>query len=195
MFSFDSLKTIFYLKDKSLLIYSDKLSDGFIKWDFPPRLVENLEIQDQTAFTDQLTAWISGAKLGKQKALIVLSEEVLFSKTLSSDDRNTASSVESFLNEIPFDSEKVAKIYFSADSGIVLAATNKELYQTVIGALEKLGWEIAAVVPSLIWGQLGETLDPPRILQKPDLLRLKLKKKQPVKRSLRLKLKREVPLK
>lgn len=166
MFSFDSSKILLYLKDKSLQLYSDKLPEGVVKWDFSPQ-VESLEIKDGVSFQKQLLAWIGPTKLGKEKAkaVIILSEEIVFSKVLPQDTKDLSSQVEVFINEIPIEPDKVAKIYFPTEKGLMLAATNRETYQTVASALEKLGWQIPAVVPSLIWGDLGTTLDSDKIKQ------------------------------
>lgn len=157
MFSFDGMNTVFYLKDKSLQLYSEKLKGKYLSLNFPQEVINNLEIKDTERFKDLLISWLTQSEIGKQKAVIVLSEEVLFTKHIPIGAKDLPSQVEDFINEIPFEPEMVAKTYFQTEDGYALVATNKQLFENIKGILEELEWSVVGVTPSLIYGDFGKT--------------------------------------
>ncbi|MDO8498663.1 MAG: LytR C-terminal domain-containing protein [bacterium] len=159
MFSFGAdPQVIFYLREKSLEIYYLGSKKSYSKLDFPPEMVSNLEVSDKEKFRELLTGWISKELGGKKRGVVVLSDKVLFIKSVTTlDPQKLVSETETFLGEVPFDPGKVAHVKLTQGQKTYLVAANKELWELIVSALESLGWKITGVLPLSAFGiQSGE---------------------------------------
>lgn len=144
MFSKDAAFLILVKKNR-LELFTDKASKELI---YPQNLVQNLEILDIVNFEKSLSQFFKSSLANKNKVLIVLSEELLFSKTFPLiTDVQIDQMVSDFVESVPFSPNKVSYKKISRQSELILISTNKDFYVAVKKALEDTGVEIMAVVP------------------------------------------------
>lgn len=121
-------------EEKHLELPADTVSDGDI---INPAKYEKI-IED----------FITAENVKKQQFILVLSEEILFKKTIPLEDIKLLDErLTDFVSMIPVESEKLAKKSVELDNNIELFAVNKELFEKIIEILSRSGFEVLAVVP------------------------------------------------
>lgn len=141
---FSNSKIVFYLRRNSLELY---FGDQQEMLEFPPSLLNNLEISNLEGYKKLISEFLSKLDLGDQNSLVLLSDEVIFSKIFPIEIKDLDLRVSQFLETVPFESEKlVSKTIKSLKEELILVA-NQEIYSELISLLESLNWTVKAVVP------------------------------------------------
>lgn len=148
---------LLFLTDKSIETDNPKVQGGILKLNFPKGAVDNLEVEDPQKLAEALEGFVKENGLQNQRALMILSDSLLFTKKFPLKDLvKLDSEREKFISEVPFEPEKIAALSWQNDSECVLAAANKIFYETVKSILEKIGWEILGVYPQQFKNMLGQ---------------------------------------
>lgn len=135
----------FYIngEQKNLALSSDAVSDSDI---VNPQKYEKL-VED----------FIVTEKIRKQKFILILSEEIVFQKSIPPEDSKILDErLTDFVSMIPLESEKLVKKSIQVGDNIQLFAVNKYLFEKIIIILEKFNFEVVAVVPLSLFSSDNE---------------------------------------
>lgn len=122
---------------------------------FSEKSVDDLQVKDSKHLKKDVTKAVIAAGLKPKNALIVLGEDLLFTKTTSAktpEKRDKA--IRDFLEEIPFEPNTVVHKNFNSSKGITVVAAHNSVYMGVMKALKEQGWKIRYVVPASILGKI-----------------------------------------
>lgn len=147
MFS-KKFSSLILLKSNSLDIYAENETRSLI---FEDEQVKHLEILDRDKLDEALENFIEGLK--PQEAVLLLSDTVIFQKTLG---LNEEEGIEEFFDKLPFEKENIAKKKIKGDKQLFLFATNQQLYKAVVEAFVGRGWEINIVSPAALFPEIAE---------------------------------------
>lgn len=148
---FDNPKIIIYLKANCFQIYKQDKESGDA-FDFPPEVVKNQEIFDTKKLKTLIDEYLNNLPDKKQKALLVLGEDIIYEKKLSVETEDLEHQIEDFFNKVPFDNFKLIKKVIKEGNEVRLIAVNKELFESIGDVFEDKGWTILGVVPISIFG-------------------------------------------
>jgi len=140
---FSNSKIVLYLRRNSLELYS---GDRFEKLELPTAIVDNIEIKDLVAYKKLFSDFITRLNLKKQSGLVVLADDIIFSKIIS-DGANDQPKIQQFIETVPFKEDKIVSKTVISDSDAMVFVTNQDIYGEVISLLESLNWTVKAVVP------------------------------------------------
>ena len=160
---FFSSKLIIYLRRNTLEVYRQNSQGSLGKLEFALSTTRDEEVINQTKFEESIFTFLTKLALKEKKALIILSDEVLFAKTIPlSNEETEAKQAEDFFNQVPFDPQKVAQKTVKTKNGVSLFATNKNLFLAVLNALGKMQIDVDAVVPATMFGITQSTAALPK---------------------------------
>ena len=143
----------FYRKRNSLVIYDGKNTDSVATIEIPKDVEKNEEILNLSKFQNLVSDQVKSLVTKGQKVIILLADEVIFQKTIpSTDSRPQDQQIQSFLEDVPFDPGKIAQIQLATQDGLLLAATNRDLYEPIVGCIDQVGAETSAVLPAQLFG-------------------------------------------
>ena len=144
---------VLFLKRDSLELYLANSDGPKNKLSFPPEIIKYEEIIDEAKFENLISSFLQKELVSNQKVIILLSQDILFQKTISAKDKNLEEAeIKKFTDEIPFDVSKTATVKVPTTAGLNIIATNKKLYLPIATACEKLNSQVEAVIPSTIFG-------------------------------------------
>lgn len=145
---------VLVLNSHSFRIYNPYSSESYAI-DFPPSALDNQEIINKDEFEKIITEFIESKKLYKKRALIVLSEELIFEKKINTDDFDKDKSIiDKFFQTVPFADYELGKEIVRDRETTNLFAANKIIYGEIIKILMKNKWELLAVIPINIFPSL-----------------------------------------
>ena len=148
-----SKRLIIYLRRNSLEVYHEGAEGYLGRLEFTPDSAKDEEVIDESKFEELIATFLNKLALKENKALIVLSDDVLFQKTLPlSDDQTVQKQTDEFFGEVPFDVQKISTRAVQTKNAVNLFATNRLLYEACANALSKLQKETEAVVPATMLG-------------------------------------------
>lgn len=155
---FNRPKLLFYLKSKSLeLYYLD--SDQIINIKLSPDIIRHLEIVNEDKFIQTVSQIIKHTGLEKEKAIIVLSDNIVFDKLVPGDEsEETEKIISRFYENIPLKEDLIAKKTVPIAGKLVLLATNRQLYKIIKDIAGEFNWEIKAVIPMVLFAKLDENI-------------------------------------
>lgn len=146
-------KLIIYLRRNSLEVYRENTEGYLGRLEFPPETAKDEEIIDKAKFEELIESFLTKLATKEKKALIVLSDDVLFQKTIPlSDEKTEATDIQEFFAEVPFDPQKISRKQIRTKNGVNLFAVNKDLFLAAAGVLSKMQKEVQAAVPATIFG-------------------------------------------
>lgn len=146
-------KLIIYLKRNSLEVYQAGTESYLARLEFPPDIAKDEEIVDQPKFEELIFTFLNKLSLKENSAQLVLSEEVIFAKTIPlSIEETEEKQAQQFFQEVPFDTAKIAKCAVKTKNGINLFAVNKNLFIFVCNVLSKMQIEVVSVIPATMFG-------------------------------------------
>lgn len=123
-------------------------AENILRFDFSPA-ASNLEIKNHDELAVQIKAFVEANKIPLSNIAIVLSENILFVKTISAtEDRELEA--KRFVENIPF--EHVSHKIYPIENGALIVAVNRDFYRSIQTAFEKLGFSAATVVPVFTTG-------------------------------------------
>lgn len=136
---------IIFLDANKLDFYGSNLS-SVVRLVFPKNVVSDMEVINEQNLGIFIKSFVDTYKIIPSNILIVLSPSVLFEKNFQGvlDKQQETEVLKKFLDNVPFTNTntKVEK----TQNGYKIIATNRNLYQDVKNAFEKLGFHIDSVV-------------------------------------------------
>ena len=176
MFDLNRPDTLFYLERGKLSAYVSDSSSPSV-FEFANNLVANQEILDKEQFSKALNQFLVVKNLTKTEALLVLGEDVIFTKDFKKGEEIGTQALSSFLSEVPFSSEKILYKKIEMGDSVSLVATNKEIFELLQDLLAKEGGKISAVIPAIclvdtskIGQHIQEILGSKQLVEKANML-------------------------
>lgn len=168
---------------------------------FSPKTIVNLEVVDPQFITQQIQDFINEKQIKPQNIMIILSNDMLFSKKIAARTSEARDSmVQEFLGSIPLDPKLIVHKVFTFRGYRLAVATNQDIYMSVKSAFEGLKWRVLYIVPDVIYvrGSLSpqkimDVLDDKELLQLGNFLNLKTQKSVPGEQVKKLSLKFLIP--
>ena len=117
--------------------------------DFPPELVTNLELVNPTKFVEFCRQFFAGNNLQHKRVLMVLDNSLVFRKKIELDASGQPDALtEGFVAAMPFEQGTRACLAIQSKNLLQLLATNADLYNGIVAALEACGIsKLVAIVP------------------------------------------------
>jgi hypothetical protein len=147
---FSKPNAIVYLRRKDLIVGGKRITSG--KLTFTVDLIKNLEVLNPDVFVSTCKEFFSTHNFKSKKVQIVLDQNIVFEKNV--DTKNIEKNdydnlIKAFISQIPFEPGRRACIQDIQDDIFNIYATNVNLYQYIIDALNQSGVrKIVAVTPS-----------------------------------------------
>src|SRR3990167_6408494 len=129
---FDKFRTILYLSTRFLTCLRGGKSNSL---SFPAGLIQNMEVTDQADYKKLIGDFLIQLKVRNQTLVIILSDEIIFQKQVSSSDLSAEE--EKFFDEVPFDPENLDRFEYKGKSAY-LFASNRQLYQPIVESAKLL---------------------------------------------------------
>ncbi len=153
-----SMKTILFLKSQSLEVYT---AGKKVVLNFPENIVKNQEVLDARLLSQIIADGIKQIPKKSGDAILILSNEVLYQKTVPNTDFNAEKfEINKFLDEIPFENPNIAFIKIKDEANLSLFAANKPFFYEVKNLFTKFGFKLQAVVPAHLYGITNEITKP-----------------------------------
>lgn len=145
-----------YIQKKSLDFYVEGEKKHL---EFPAETVSDEGIIDPAGYEKIIEDFIVAGNIKKQQMMLILSEEVLFEKSIPlSDVKLTDEKLADFTEMIPVENEKLVKKSIRLDENIQFFALNKQLFEKIVEILDRSGFEVLAIVPLILYSP-DNTLD------------------------------------
>lgn len=129
--------------------------------EFPPALVQDLDVKNRDGLHDLITLFIRDNKLAPAQIFFVLSEAVCFSKDFPVGGPEGVPKIEAeikeFIDAIPF-STVVSKVY-NTPTVIRAVGSNQDLIDTIFDSFEDKGFGISALIPANIFPDFAAVSD------------------------------------
>ena len=171
---------VLFLDRNGFSIFQDNLAN-ILRFNFSPDAVLNMDVIDKEQLAGLISSFIGLNKIAPSSLAMVLSDDVVYEKDLSSllpnapPDKEWAE-IQKFLENVPFESVLAKTI--KTESMSVLVAVNKDLITSIEESFSKTGSVFEAVVPAFLYGPAlnftaGLTPDNAQaVLQRGEVLRL-----------------------
>lgn len=146
---FGSKTAIVFVKAKGFDFY-DKNGKTSFYFAYPPETLNHLEVINEAALSGAIGQFAQHNAIKPQAVLVVLSDEVTFSKNIVTDDpQEVKQVVQAFIEEVPF--ESVAHLTAPMQHGVHVIATNKKLYESIAKVFTQLQFNVTSVVPLAVF--------------------------------------------
>lgn len=143
-----------FIKKNSLTFFIDGNEKQL---ELPADIVSDDSITDPDKYKKLIEDFILAQNIKKSKVILILSEEVIFSKSVPITDANMVNEkLADFAGMIPVESEKVIKKNVKLKDVVELFAVNRELFEKIIEILKKFNFEVTAVVPLAVYSSDNE---------------------------------------
>lgn len=152
---FGKPKSILYLRRSSLEVYTDKSQSYVEKLQIPAQLISSEEVLDQEGLLRFLNDFFTKVTYKEQKAVIILSDELTFSKVIGLGQitkEDLEAQKRQFVDSVPVGLHELSRLEVIYKDKFYLIACNKKLYESVLKSLSSLGREVEFVVPAIIFG-------------------------------------------
>ncbi|HXK52878.1 MAG TPA: hypothetical protein PLF29_02745, partial [bacterium] len=114
---------------------------------FSEEAVKNEELVDAEKFKSEINKFLSDNNLHNLQGPLIVGEECSFSKTLTGD--NLEKQIEEFINEVPFEKNKISYKVYNQNENIIIAINNN-LCTQIQKELELYNIAITSVVPDML---------------------------------------------
>ncbi len=160
--------------ERNRLWYHPSSSTNIFQLDFPPEIVNDLEILNKDKFNELLKAFVGANKIEPANLMILLSPDVTFEKDLPEGlPVEIEGETKNFLNFLPFDETYSKPIKLGKTVKVV--AANKELCNIITNAFQELEFQVTSLIPFSVLHQtipeLSTNLDLAFILNHADSVR------------------------
>jgi hypothetical protein len=118
----------------------------------PLNVMDDMEVRDSVTFDKILSDSLKAHKISAGKCTLSLSNEIVFSKTVVTEEEKTK-----FFEEIPIEPEDVIKEILPNEKQYLAIAIDKKFIYQIITSLEKLGFKIVSITPEV--GNIPNKLD------------------------------------
>ncbi len=113
------------------------------------------EIKDAAQYQEIVKQKMGEVRRGATKVIVVLSKEVLYWRTEPAmGGRVNLGALKDFVSGLPIPSGKLASNFFAGQEELGVVAVNRDLFTVLTEELQKLGWEVTAVVPEVVVGEV-----------------------------------------
>lgn len=147
---------IIYL-DKSRLYLYDHVKKAIFQFDIKPEVGKDLEIINSSLLDTQVKSFLETNKLTPSSLIIVLAQNLIFEKDLTNVSKEQQEAeAQRFLDNIPF--ESVSSGVYKSEKEYRIVAANSYFIKAIKNAFEELGFVTAYVLPSFVFGNLGDSL-------------------------------------
>lgn len=144
---FNRIDYVLFVRSHQLEIFSLSSAQVF-KIDFPDVILKYQEIRNREKFEELVVNLIKKEKLFNKKAIIILSDEIVFEKVIiDSEVAKNPDLIKSIFDEIPLTYEELGKKIFVSKSEMKVWGTNQMIFKVIKSIMEANGWNIKAVVP------------------------------------------------
>jgi hypothetical protein len=145
---FSKPNAIIYVRRSGLVTAGKKLAPARLT--FNPEQMSNLEVLQDTSFSETLQDFFAKNGLKGKHVLMVLDDSVVFTKTVALDsDGQPGAVADAFIDEMPLDEGKRACLRVLTESELKLYATNSQLYGAIADALDQVSIaKLLAVTPA-----------------------------------------------
>lgn len=150
---------LIFLKKNALYYYQAGLKTP-LQISLPEGAAQDMEVVDENALEENLKQFIEDKKILPQRLLVILSPEVIFSKTIKITKSDLETIKQNFLDTIPF--ENVGWRSYQQNTEAILVAANKNFYETFQQIFERLGFRVEGIIPQIV---LPDKLDNINILK------------------------------
>lgn len=143
-----------------MLVYSNYLEAYFTNGDMPLRLnftqdiLSGQEILNPQKFETLVLDFFLKNKLSGKAFLIVLTEDVIYTKSTPNTSQNAKEILLNFLQELPFNPAQVSGIVLKGTENVTLVGTNSQLYMSIKNIIAKTKGKLMAVAPSVLFDQI-----------------------------------------
>lgn len=142
--------------EKNGLYYFDENQTNILQFPFPPNLVQDLEIFDNDALSNQIKIFVQTNKILPCTLLFVVSNNIIFEKVVPvADYSKKDQEVQTFLENIPFENV-ISKVY-DQDKGYRVIAFNKDIYTVLRSSFESMQFNVSGIIPNFILGNMGSS--------------------------------------
>ena len=148
---------IIYLDKNGFTLYDSK-TKGISQFNFKPEVAKDLEIISIDQLNLQIKSYVEANKITPGGLVMVISHNMLFEKDfapLSKEQQEIET--KKFLDNIPF--ENVSSKTFQLEKGHRVVAANSHFFESVKNAFEVLGFIVVTAIPSVAFGNFGESLN------------------------------------
>jgi len=114
---------------------------------FPQEVVQYGEILEENKFKEVLLGFVGKLKLKKNKGVILLSPELVFSSELDISSKNKKEILDQFLATVPVGKNNVATVLLEKNNKLKVCAVNKKFYEIICQVFKQKSIEIYSVAP------------------------------------------------
>lgn len=141
MFPFSKPKGTILIKPDSLEFKLEV--NAPIVLSFPPEVVSNQEIVDETKYESMVNQFLIDNKIKDYLFKINLSPQVIFQKTITEKNPiQQEALINNFLSKVPFENKNISKSEEKSVNGVTIKVTNRMLFEKLITVLKKNGIEV-----------------------------------------------------
>jgi hypothetical protein len=138
---------LIYLTRNGFTLFSRQTPHG-AEFAVPHTIINDLEVVQTDALGAQFASFAAKHQLRGEKAAILLSDDVLFAKSMPAGTaEEQASAVREFCAEVPFDPKELVHREVSDATGVTVIATNRVLYEVIRDLFAGIGWKVKIVFP------------------------------------------------
>lgn len=138
-----------YIQKKALDFYVEGNQKHL---EFPADTVLDGDIINPAKYEKLIEDFITAENIKKQPAILVLAEEILFEKTIPSEDIKLLDErLADFAGMVPVESEKLSKKSVKSENNTHLFVVNKQIFEKLTVILNESGFEVLAVVPLALY--------------------------------------------
>lgn len=148
----------FFINGESLAIFGGKVDQD--KFVFPAGVVQFSEVADKEKFKTAFKEFLTKAAVSQSNAVIVLSEDLVFTKKEEVLPEKEKEFRDNFLSNIPHASLNIALLIFRDGKNLELFAADKSLYELISGVLLENGTKVNSVLPLQILSGITNTKEP-----------------------------------
>ncbi|KKT40278.1 hypothetical protein A3K29_02705 [Candidatus Collierbacteria bacterium RIFOXYB2_FULL_46_14] len=130
-----------------------------IKFNYPPKAISDLEINDRSLLVNGLDASLFSQKVTPGPLIIILSKNITFQKKMEIGTQEETK--QEFLESIPF--ENVSIKHYNAHNGGPLLVTNKDFFQEFQTIFSARGFSIEAIIPEAVLTSSTNSFNPKQI--------------------------------
>jgi|GEM_PF-1639828 len=149
-----SKKGIVYLSKTHVSLYYKDIVNP-LRVDFDRNILENPTESDKEWLKSKLKIIEDKVKLKKLKAVLILSKDLVFDKIVDEDNIDKRIlEINEFLAGLPIGVDLVEGKEFIKEDNVLVTATNKKLYLSLIEVLKPLNIQIDYVLPEIVFNRV-----------------------------------------
>lgn len=154
-----SKKGIVYLSKTHVSLYYKDITNP-LRIDFEKNILENPTETDKEWLNNKIKTIEDKVKLKQLKAVLILSKDLVFDKILDDDlqDKDKRElEINEFLAGLPIGVDLIEGKEFVKEGNVLVTATNKKLYLSLIEVLKPLNISIDYVLPEIVFNRVEFT--------------------------------------